>query len=260
MSFLRKLIKKGAWRKKKISKEEKCPPEAHLWKVPDERMQYSISRRRRWGWSLYKEQTIAPKSKGLSKKLGIKRGSRILVLAGCFGDWADALARDGNRVVYSDVSADMVRGIKESEKGKKFESVRVFEASQWPRKSMRYDWSFSFEPIPIPYRGLHLALMRSLLNRKGAKLVYGELFYDGAQKTGKDVEEIARLYGARYVKQVVKIEDVRGGEHEITVFTLKTNEEARRKAWIDVQVLKEVRRKRGTRRTTKINARRTFKK
>ena len=217
------------------------PKEKRLWRVPDERGMYETLRSLGWGWDSQLKQEIAPQSKGLSKKLGIERGSQILFFAGCFGDWANALARDGIRVVYSDASPDMVRGIKESEKGKKFESARVFEASQWPRKPNDYDWSVSFEPLPIVDSGLTLGLMRSLLNRKGGKVVYGENSQGAISLTLEAMKKISKLYGATHGKKEVMVRDVRGWKEKVIVLTLKTNENARRKAWIDIQVLKAVR-------------------
>lgn len=253
MPFLRRAIIKLGLGK---GKRRKAASKKRQWLIPDEREIYESMREQGWGYSDLGKQALVPKSKGLSKKLGIAKGSRILFFAGCYGDWANALARDGNRVVYSDVSADMVRGIRSSVKGASFERTRVLEASQWPRRPNEYDWSVSFEPIPLQDEALHLVLMRSLLNKKGAKIIYSRAYlFEIKNYIYKVAKGIAKLYGARSRKKSVEIENIgnRGKRIErVTVITLETNEQARRKAWIDMQVLKAVRSERDKKRSKKI--------
>ena len=60
-----------------------------------------------YGWDLNgissKYQCIISTDSQLSRKLGIAPQSKILVFAGCFGDWAGALA-EVHEVHYTDVS------------------------------------------------------------------------------------------------------------------------------------------------------------
>ena len=191
-----------------------------------------------------RRSAIAPVSKDLSRIVGIKKGSSVFFFAGCYGSWAEALARDGIKVTYSDVSANMVQGVKGRAK-EVIARYRVFEASQWPRRPEKYDWSVSFEPIPIKSTGLPLALMRSLLNKKGAKLIYSTLFIGDSRIAFNLAKRIAELYGASCRVKRARVRDFRNGQKRgIRIITLKTNERARRKAWVDVQVLKAVRSKR----------------
>ncbi len=227
------------------------------WKIPNERTLYSSARKGSWNWFKGGIQAVCPSSKNLSNSLGIERGSKILFLAGCYGDWAKALAEDKNQVTYSDVSMEMVKGIKQSSKGKKLKATRILEASQWPRKPNKYDWSISFEPLPL-FNQLPLMLMRSLLNQKGAKIIYGGLvgnvgnlrkyYIEGTMRITK---RIAELYNASYEKSASLVSSLRWDEMEkITIITLKTSKEARRKAWIDIQVLKAIRPKRKQKKQT----------
>ncbi len=234
-----KNIQKQRGGKKKVVSQEK-----RAWIVPDERHLYKSAGSDGWPWGSRRYQAIVPMSKGLSKILGIERGSRILFFAGCYGDWADALARDGNHVIYSDVSRNMVREVNKPHYFRQFEEARVLEASQWPRKPKRYDWSVSFEPVPLVDKGLPLAVMRSLLNRKGVKLIFGSSYLGTLEIVHKLMREIAYIYGAKCRKKSTWVRDIYEGRRKVIVLTLVTNEEARRKAWIDVQVLKAVRSKR----------------
>ncbi len=48
------------------------------------------------------------------KKIGIKKGDKVLVIAGFSGDWASGLAKAGANVVYSDVSRSMVNHVRKT--------------------------------------------------------------------------------------------------------------------------------------------------
>ena len=54
-----------------------------------------------------KHQRTIPHDKYLLEKLGIEEGSILLVIAGYYGDWANALAEAGCKIIYSDISKDL---------------------------------------------------------------------------------------------------------------------------------------------------------
>ncbi len=229
-------------RKTNGSKSVKGKSALKTWEIPDERKIYEFGVQEGWQW--YNEhQKIAPASKRISKILGLKKNSRVLFISGCYGDWTKALSQNGLRVTYSDVSKSMADGVKRL-KGK-IEKYRVFEGSQWPRKPGKYDWSVSFEPVALEGVSLQLTMMRSLLNTMGAKLIYSTGVPERAEVSRSVGKKIANLYSASCkMKKKHVFDSVRRRRRAIYVITLRTNEEARRKAWIDLQVLKTVRSKR----------------
>ncbi len=218
--------------------------------IPNSRGIYDFGSRsaKRWFKSdnrSFRSQAFTPKrSPVLLKKLGIKRDSHIFFFAGFSGTWGAKLAEAGARVHYSDVSRHSLALARESGAAKLFEGMRLLEGSQWPRKSGKYDWSFSFEPIPmVGSGGLTLALMRSLLNRKGAKVVYSIIFPYEAKKTASIARQLSGVYGANFKTKEVVLETTKEWpirKMKYKVLTIKTNDRARKLAWQDVQLLKAI--------------------
>lgn len=231
--------------------KRKQKPKKTQFLIPNERAIYKKAKETKWTdpSKLRKNyparQRIVPVSKGLSEKLGIEKNSKIHFFAGGYGNWAKALARD-NKVRYSDASRKLVKNLKKYTKAKGLQSIRTLEGSQWPRKRKKFDWSISFEPIPMTGAPLTLALSRSLLNNKGAKLIYGEYpaitpYYNKALKTARQVE---KAYGAECTEKK-NIKNIDERARKIDIITLLTNEKARKKAWVDLQILKATRAKHG---------------
>ncbi|HLD59344.1 MAG TPA: hypothetical protein VI977_06985 [archaeon] len=178
-------------------------------------------------------QAMVPPSKHLPEKLGIKPGEKILVFAGCNGDWADALAQSCE-VHYTDLSKQMSDFARKKHSGK-IRSFRTRPAQLQPRRKRLYDWSFSFEPYPLVFtRNFKLALARALLNRKGAIIAYqgSTTVHKPDEMSEEQTERIAGIYGAKAKLAVIKI-----GDFYCRVATLRTNFFARRRVTLDLKVM-----------------------
>jgi hypothetical protein len=180
-------------------------------------------------------QAISPSPEGLSKNLGIKPGSTINFFAAGYGDWARALAND-NKVHYSDLDIGLVG---KYGRDKRFVSGLMIDGSSRPRIRGQFDWSVSFEPIPMHKIGLTMSLVRSLINNRGAKIIYGSM--DHRERLGWLDETLGRLksaYGFEHDRTVKTVEDVGlKKQQEIEVITVLTNPKTRGKAWTDLSVL-----------------------
>jgi len=185
-------------------------------------------------------QYFVPRDNLLREKVGLTRGDAVLVVAGYYGDWARALA-EFSKVTYSDISKGSLEYVKK-DKGK-IRQFRLAAAERVPRLQKIYDWSFSFEPFPLlSYGGIEHMLLRSLLNRKGAKIVISERpdfdAFDGP------LTQVAGIYGAKFEQKDVEIH----GRHRAVdrenitcrVLTVRTNNNARRKAALDLKVINEL--------------------
>jgi len=143
-----------------------------------------------------KTQATLPKDKNLLKKLGIRKGDKILAIAAYYGDWADALGEDGAKVCYSDISKSLVNWARENLKN--IESFICCDFVSIPRKKLEFDWTFSFEPVGA---GLPVAMLRSLLNKKGGILVvYVPRFIKRTRKwkTGRNLFRIINCLSKTY--------------------------------------------------------------
>lgn len=58
------------------------------------------------------QQSSAPEDSNLLKKLKIKRGDKVLAIAGYYASWASEIARLGAKVDYSDISRSIVNWTK----------------------------------------------------------------------------------------------------------------------------------------------------
>ena len=183
------------------------------------------------------------------EKAGIKRGSKILVFAGCYGDWADALAKHHD-VSYTDLSKSMSEYVR-----RRFPHLRQISGRNalfTPSLPNHFDYSFSFEPIPMysdsAHPGLQFALAGSLLNRKGAFLLEWHR-YHGARDAFKLVRA---LYGAKLKMTSIGIDSLRRSATENSgprikplyhsLYVLHTTPSARKKAEIDRRVIIELNR------------------
>jgi hypothetical protein len=204
---------------------------------------FSLGDKRGYGWPAQdKHQGVIPDDPQLGKKIGFSPKERILVFAGSYGDWASSLSRFAE-VHYTDVSPSMTNYAR-----LKFPSnVRSFRARPaelQPRKKGRFDWSFSFEPFPIMDRGtISLVLLRSLLNNKGAKIVFGGIHSRyGIEDLSRDLMKLRRNYRIRTEKRSFWIAAKDSGGRSgfssfISILTVFTNPHAQRKAQLDLKVL-----------------------
>ncbi|MFH1054680.1 MAG: hypothetical protein V1744_01150 [Candidatus Altiarchaeota archaeon] len=183
-------------------------------------------------------QNIHPVDPDLNEKLGIER-STILFFAGGSGEVAQALASAGNRVHYTDISESITDHAKE--KGTGVTSFSLRDAALGPEHPFQYDWSASFEPVPLHRGTLPFALMGALLNNRGAFLIYHEV---RKWNPLPDLSLMERLYGTTVDSKKIMLSCQLPGlsaPHLVqnTVYTLRTNDDARRKALVDRAILKE---------------------
>ncbi|MFH0714566.1 MAG: hypothetical protein V1847_01410 [Candidatus Diapherotrites archaeon] len=198
-------------------------------------------------------QAFVPNPHNLRESIGMDKNDSIVMFAGCYGDWANALAKEG-KVDYSDVSPSMANFVRFEKRGN-IQRIKVAPAEAVPQSVHFYDWSFSFEPFPLHDGSLKFALARSLLNRKGGKLIYQKISPDTANKVSRQMSKIARLYGATFVRgirpvlaaegfenvyreQMKKIPETVQESWDMEIFTLQTNAAARAKVGQDLKVLR----------------------
>jgi len=190
------------------------------------------------------EQDFVPTDRKLIEKLGLKKGEKVLVFAGGHGDWANALARKKMKVFYTDASKKMTSYAEKRFSKSKISSFRAREASLQPQLKKKFDWSFSFEPVPLePSWNLTFALLRSLLNKKGAKFVYRERDDPFGPKINKEFEKI---YGIKIRTKLELLFGIRHGKKQLkecNIITIKTNNEARKKVNIDLKVMNFLRKR-----------------
>lgn len=189
------------------------------------------------------------------EKLGLKKGERILVIAGGLGNWARALAEEGAEVHFSDASREVVNWVRE--RRGKIKKNSTADALRWP--AIRYDWVFSFEPHPLRDSSLPFTLLRSLAKTRGTKLVYRKYLITLKIAPSSELDLYKRVrplirfisinYGAVLSEQKKEIfsttylepQEKRFVEHKI--ITLESNPEAARKAELDLQIISLLQRK-----------------
>lgn len=191
------------------------------------------------------KHSFSPKDPVLLKKIGIKEKDRVYYFAGFEGSWAKAIASFGPEVTFTDISKHYVEKAKES--GFRYQRVLRKEAGRYPRKPLRYDWSFSFEPFPVLRDNPLMPVMRGLLNKKGLKFV---VFGKGWKKPIKHylnskIFPLCNLYGAKLVFSETKTKGKTPGSAEknasLMIVTVHSNNNARQKAWLDLLVRKRIR-------------------
>ena len=179
-------------------------------------------------------QATRPKDQDLLDKVGLSSGEDVLFFAGYHGDWPYALSRAGCNVTYIDLSDGLVELVRRNGRGRNFVEIFAADGGQHPNMAAAYDWSMSFEPLPMrDTDSLHRALERSLLNRKGGKIVV-------RPKTEgliiPIVESFAAEKGAEYRLDRINISAKRKYGLSVesiphTVLTVETNDELRREAY-----------------------------
>jgi len=192
------------------------------------------------------QQSTAPEDKLLLKKLGIRKGGKVLAIAGYYASWASEIAKLGARVDYSDISSSLVKWSRDKY-GKLFGKYILSGYELIPNKEKEYDWTFTFEACGGG-SGLPIAYLRSLLNRKGGILVYHQRYGKARVKMGSKpknypliVKTMAKVYGAEYKTKKIRVRAHRFEKpiKMIThnVFIIKTNEQARKLARQDIKAL-----------------------
>lgn len=185
-------------------------------------------------------QSTIPNDKLILHKLGIKKGEKILSIASNHGDWAKALQGAGCIVDYNEYSPFFIKYVKKRIKFHKFIRANFIDI---PKRTLQYDWTFSYEPV-AGRRSLPLAMIRSLLNKKGAIIMYYNQSQSGKAKNfPKMVRMIAKTYQINYAIKSAHINalyfDNKLAKNKFIIFLLKTNNKARKKAAKDLRVLKE---------------------
>lgn len=192
------------------------------------------------------QQSTAPEDPNLLKKLGIKKGEKVLAIAGYYASWASELAKLGAKVDYSDISKSLINWSKKKY-NKLFRKYICGNYELIPQKFNEYDWTFTFEACGGG-SGLPIAYLRSLLNRKGGILVYHLRYGTAKRKMGSKpkrypliVKTLSQIYNTNY-----KIKEIRVKSHRFEkptkmiahrVHIIKTNKKARELAQKDIQAL-----------------------
>ena len=187
---------------------------------------------------------VFPFEKNFAQKIGLKENEKILILAGYSGNWAQRLS-ETNEVTFTDASEIWVK--KSKEKGyPKTAHARLAEII--PQRPNIYDWSFSYEPIPILNRALYgfgatPFFVRPLLNKKGGIFVFSSQQSNHIPEFKQIIRKICAVYGAnveiKYIEMLAYYEKELRDEH-FTVVKLITNKEAREKAKIDFFILNTI--------------------
>lgn len=192
------------------------------------------------------EQSSTPKDPNLLKKLGMKKGERVLAIAGYYASWASQIVRSGAKVDYSDISRSLVNW-SHKKYGKLFGKYICSNYELIPKSEREYDWTFTYEACGGG-SGLPIAYLRSLLNNKGGVMV---LFIDEEnpkrmggklKKYPRIVKTLSKTYNAEYKIQYIKIKGHRIGNPTIKflqymICTIKTNDKVREKAKSDLEAI-----------------------
>lgn len=193
------------------------------------------------------EQGTTPKDTKLLKKLGIKKGEKILAIASYYASWAKELQKAGVKIDYSDISKSIVNWVKKNVKAK-FGKYICSNYELIPKKTKEYDWTFTYEACGGG-RGLPLAYLRSLLNTKGGILIIhlGDKKHQLAnasklKRYPNIVKTLSQIYDTKFFIVKRKINAHKRGEKNIEnykflISKIKTNNFARKKAELDIKVL-----------------------
>lgn len=224
----------------KIPNYQKIIDKAEKWRVDAYR--YTVNGERVWVPKKEREQSTIPMDQDLIKKLGLDPADTILYIAGYFGTWANALAEAGLKVTYTELASDIVDFAKQ--KYSNNSNILDFICANFatiPKEKNKYDWTLSFEPVSMR-SGLVLAAIRSLINKKGLKIVHYPRSIIPIDKFS-GYELIADVYSCRFTRKEVFLNGVtsRGEkiEHDHIVTTIETNQFARKKALEDIVALEK---------------------
>jgi hypothetical protein len=165
------------------------------------------------------------------KELGLKPKEKIHFFCAYSGEWAKALKETGMYVDVSDMSPTQLDRLKKLG----FDRVIDMPAQLHNLVPEYYDWSISFEPIPLFHnKTIEHTLRRGALNKKGIKIIMGSAFVNTEYLD--PLKRFAKKYGLTIDSQVTNIDN--DLSTTIYIITLKTNPLARRKAELDIYVEK----------------------
>lgn len=185
------------------------------------------------------QHTIISDEKILSK-IGLRKNENLLIIAGYYGNWANSLAQAGAKVTYSELSKTLVSYVKRKYSG----AISNFICSNYvnlPKKENEFDWTVSFEPVGGE-SGLPIAIIRSLMNRKGIKIIH----YPRENKPEQSYERyslIAEVYSCHFTRKKVFLKGINqkgkdlDSNHIIT--TIETNPASQKMAKEDIKSLEK---------------------
>jgi hypothetical protein len=181
-----------------------------------------------WRNTISKHGAI-PSDPKLNEKLNLSTNERVHFFCAYSGEWAHTIAEQGAIVDVSDIAPEQLT------KYDTFNRVSGLPAEMHNVMPEYYDWSISFEPIPLFFGGQEKALdtLRiGLLNKKGIKIIFRkDYWYDGYIWA---LNQICEKYGLTLKTEEIEIND--NQENKYFIFTIKTNPKARRLAEIDIFV------------------------
>lgn len=199
-----------------------------------------------WKPNMYGAQDFVPIESNLHSKLGINKGSKIHVFAGYYGNWAHALSEGSKRVRYTDASKEFTQ-IAMKKRSNKI-SYKTVPAELAPVRRNAFDWSFSFEPYPLfGHNGIGMVVTRSLLNRKGLKVLFSERAKGQEGDFFGKLKALGDVYGAKTKSELIGINTLKTSDkmretssfprkNEFTMVTILTNPLSQEKAFFDLRV------------------------
>jgi hypothetical protein len=187
-------------------------------------------------------QETIPNDKNLLQKLEISVKDYILFIAGYYGDWANAIAESGCHTDYSEISPEIVNFAKNKfGKNKNIKKFIISDFAKIPEKNEYYDWTVSFEPVSTK-SGLILAVIRSLMNNKGIKIIMFPRESLSANKYDH-LKLISEVYNCLFDSKEVFINSINHsgnlvkGNHKI--ITIQINKKAKELALKDIRAMEK---------------------
>jgi hypothetical protein len=187
---------------------------------------------------VFASQSSLPVDENIHNKIGVKKNSRVLFVAGGAGWWAKKIG-EKTHLTFTDIIKDQVEKASKKNIGKKQFTINALRV---PVKEKEYDWTLSFEPFPLKEKALPLVMLRGLLNNKGVKII-SKFIPSGEVKVSK---KLGKLYGVKTRSSEVNIKcrsfigysdfyKIKYDPHEVV--TVTSNEKARVMAKQDLNVL-----------------------
>jgi hypothetical protein len=194
-------------------------------------------------------QEHIPVEKNLATKIGMHKGEKVLVFAGYLGDWAGGLSHE-TKVTYTDLNHTFKEFVRKQKRAS-INRFKVIAGESIPQRMRIYDWSFSYEPIPLINAGtMSISLARSLLNNKGAKIIFSPMYeIESAECWSKYIKPLSKIYGVEVDYSRIPLNSQRARGHfgispevvkKFDLMTIHTNPVARKKAFLDVRLLNAI--------------------
>ena len=208
------------------------------------------------GWEVgsYFHQNTTPSDKALIAKLGIEKSDRVYSYASWAGDWAKALASQlgCENVKVTDISTEVKEALMYKLSDELSDGIEIDTAnavlSPDAEEAAKFDWTFSYDPVPMGLEGLVPILMRGLLTKKGSIVVYQSLlkFLEPMGDADTVMSRLSEIYKTtkslerRSIRVVQNREFSLGAAHEdveFDVLTIHTNRRVRDEVKVDLAVL-----------------------